>query len=92
MGWGGAGGVAAEAAILPSPFGRGAGGEGAPGCAFLLDIAGQEETHTSSLQALAGAFELDLNDSRDAVTLRIVEIDLSTLEALQLPTYRVIYT
>jgi hypothetical protein len=31
------------------------------------------------------------NGSRDAVTLRIIEIDLSTLETLQAPTYRAIH-
>jgi len=35
--------------------------------------------------------ELESNWSRDAVTLRIVEIDLSTLETLQAPTYRAVY-
>ena len=32
-----------------------------------------------------------MNGSRDAVTLRIVEIDLSTLETLGAPTYRAIH-
>ena len=32
-----------------------------------------------------------LNAARDAVTLRIVEIDLSTLETLQAPTYRAVH-
>ncbi len=59
--------------------------------AFLLDVAGQEETQTSS-KNLASGIELELNRSRDAVTLRIVHIDQSTLETLQAPTYRVIHT
>lgn len=36
--------------------------------------------------------EPQLNCSRDSVTLRVVEIDVSTLETLQAPTYRVIHT
>jgi len=85
--------------------------------AFLLDVAGQEESSTSfdskslglpspagdraasrsaakggsGVRSLAGTFEFDSFRSRDAVTLRIVEIDLSTLETLQAPTYRAVY-
>ena len=58
--------------------------------AFLLDVAGQEETSLSSMIDTSGAFEPDSNRSRDAVTLRIIAIDLSTLETLQAPTYRAV--
>jgi hypothetical protein len=59
--------------------------------AFLLDVAGQEEASTSAgLQT--GQIELEPNAARDAVTLRVIEIDLSTLETLQAPTYRVVHT
>ncbi len=77
-----------------SPFRREGSDEGrleSP-TAFLLDVAGQEESRTSSLQSLQGGIELELNEARDAVTMRIVEIDLSTLELLKAPTYRVVYT
>ncbi len=66
--------------------------------AFLLDVAGQAESSMSSRSTTLDAlFEPDLNRSRDqtekrdAVTLRIVEIDLSTLETLHAPTYRAVY-
>ncbi len=60
--------------------------------AFLLDVAGQEESNTSSPLASIGGIEPHLNRARDSVTLRIVEIDLSSLETLQAPTYRVVHT
>jgi hypothetical protein len=62
-------------------------------CAFLIDVAGQEESSTSAiLDDLGGGVEAGLNLTRDAVTLRVVEIDLSSMETLQAPTYRVIHT
>ena len=48
---------------------------------------GQDETHFSS-----GRVDVESFPARDAVTLRIVEIDLSDLESLQAPTYRVVQT
>ncbi len=63
---------------------------GAFPCAFLLDVAGQEETSLSPVVQMEGGFELDSNPARDAVTLRIVQIDLSTLATLQVPTYRAV--
>ncbi len=54
---------------------------------FLLDVAGQEE---SSLSIRGEKFLL--NAARDAVTLRIASVDLSTLPTLQAPTYRVVHT
>ena len=66
--------------------------------AFLIDVAGQEESSMSSRSGTSDAlFEphsnqsRDQTESRDAVTLRIVEIDLSTLETLHAPTYRAVY-
>jgi hypothetical protein len=73
--------------FLPSPLGEGPGVRSYTPTAFLLDVAGQEETHFSS-----GRVDVESFPARDAVTLRIVEIDLSTLESLQAPTYRVIHT
>jgi len=58
--------------------------------AFLLDVAGQEESSLSFDFRHPVGVELESNYSRDAVTLRIIEIDLSTLETLQAPTYRAI--
>jgi len=60
--------------------------------AFLLDVAGQEESNTSSPLTSFGGIEPHLNRARDSVTLRVVEIDLSSLETLQAPTYRVVHT
>lgn len=50
--------------------------------AFLIDVAGMDEV----------ALNMDGigNAGRDATTLSIVEIDLSTLSTLQAPTYRVV--
>jgi hypothetical protein len=81
------------------PFGKGLGvGSGPPSpvvCppapvpglshAFLIDVAGQDESRLSS-SALDGL----LNPGRDSTTLSIVEVDLSSLETLQAPTYRVV--
>ncbi|MGE5248737.1 MAG: hypothetical protein ACM3QS_00860, partial [Bacteroidota bacterium] len=50
--------------------------------AFLIDVAGQDEA-ASDLEGLS-------NPGRDSTTLSIVEVDLSTLETLQAPTYRVV--
>jgi hypothetical protein len=58
--------------------------------AFLLDVAGQEEASLSSVIQTKEAFELDSNPARDAVTLRIFEVDLSTMGTLHAPTYRAI--
>lgn len=50
--------------------------------AFLIDVAGQDEA-TLELEGMS-------NPGRDKTTVDIVEIDLSTLELLQAPTYRVL--
>jgi hypothetical protein len=54
--------------------------------AFLLDVAGQDENRLHDPEQILN------NPGRDSVTLRIVEIDLSTLATLQAPTYRVVHT
>ena len=54
--------------------------------AFLIDVAGQDESRLHDAEATL------TNPGRDSVTLRIVEIDLSTLATLQAPTYRVVHT
>jgi len=53
-------------------------------CAFLLDVAGQDEARMS----LDDDAPLQ-NQGRDSVSLTIVDLDLSTLATLQAPTYRV---
>jgi len=50
--------------------------------AFLVDVAGMDEAMLN-LDGMG-------NPGRDSTTLSIVEIDMSTLETLQKPTYRVI--
>jgi hypothetical protein len=53
--------------------------------AFLLDVAGIDESKLNSLQ------NSDLaNPGRDSTALTIVQIDLSTLETLRHPTYHVV--
>jgi len=59
--------------------------------AFLLDVAGMEESSTASPRADAELFDPHSNSTRDSATLRIVEPDLSTLETLQAPTYRAVH-
>jgi hypothetical protein len=51
--------------------------------AFLIDVAGQDETMLTSQQLG--------NPRRDATTLSIVAIDLGTLSTLRSPTYRVVH-
>lgn len=52
--------------------------------AFLIDVAGQDEARMNADENTP----LD-NPGRDAITLSIASIDLSTLPTLQLPTYRI---
>jgi hypothetical protein len=56
--------------------------------AFCIDVAGMDESSASL------ASRIDRRDGpasdRDATTLSVIEIDLSTLETLQAPTYRVV--
>jgi hypothetical protein len=52
-------------------------------CAFLLDVAGQDEAR----MALDDDAPLQ-NPGRDSVSLTIVDMDLSTIPILQAPTYR----
>jgi len=71
-----------------------AGGSG-EGCsapiAFLLDVAGQDETLISASSGLLLDRDPSLaNAARDSVALSIVAVDLSTLESLKGPTYRVL--
>ncbi len=58
--------------------------------AFCIDVAGQEESNTNAAVKLSRA-EAARREARDAVTLRIMQVDLSTLETLQAPTYRGIH-
>ncbi len=51
--------------------------------AFLIDVAGQDEAMLN-LEGLG-------NPGRDSTTLSIIEIDLSSLDTLQAPTYRVVH-
>ncbi len=54
--------------------------------AFLIDVAGQDEALFNADKALVDGLG---NPGRDSTTLSMVDIDLSTLEILQAPTYRV---
>lgn len=54
--------------------------------AFCIDVAGMDETPSAS----AGWVQASFNPSRDSTALSVIEIDLSTLETLQAPTYRVV--
>ncbi len=56
-------------------------------CAFLLDVAGQDETMVNPLHTSATGLG---NPGRDSTALTIVEIDLSTLATLEHPTYHVV--
>ncbi len=61
--------------------------EGGQSVAFLIDVAGQDESRLN----LSNSYDLGLgNPGRDSTALTIVEIDLSTLATLQRPTYHVI--
>ncbi len=53
--------------------------------AFLIDVAGQDEARMS----VDGEGPLN-HPGRDSISLSIVSVDLSTLETLQAPTYRVL--
>ncbi len=52
---------------------------------FTLDIAGQDES------VMTGADAPLTNPGRDAISLSIIAIDLSALETLQAPIYRVVH-
>jgi Terminase RNaseH-like domain len=73
------------------PFGEGTGvlhpDMGVRSCAFLLDIAGMDESRLNPLHS--PDFGLG-NPGRDSTALSIVQIDLSTLEFLGHPTYHVV--
>jgi len=77
-----------EPSQSPPPFlGFKMGEAGGGGYAFLIDIAGQDESKMNVLQS----FDMGLgNPGRDSTALSIVEIDLSTLETLRHPTYHVV--
>ncbi|MBK8421766.1 hypothetical protein [Candidatus Villigracilis saccharophilus] len=51
---------------------------------FLIDVAGQDEASMNLEE------NLSTNPGRDQLTLSIVSVDLSSLELLQAPTYRVV--
>jgi hypothetical protein len=53
--------------------------------AFLLDVAGQDEARMTLEEAPLN------HPGRDAVSLSIVSLDLSTLESLRAPTYRIVH-
>jgi hypothetical protein len=69
-------------------------GEGADraAIAFLLDLAGQDESRMDDLLGESSSDETPLdNPARDSACLSIVSIDLSTLATLQAPTYRILH-
>jgi hypothetical protein len=57
--------------------------KGRRGFAFLLDVAGQDEARMSLDESAPLS-----NPGRDSVSLTIATVDLSSLAALQAPTYR----
>jgi len=60
--------------------------------AFLLDLAGQDESRMDDLLGKSSSDETPLdNPARDSACLSIVSIDLSTLVTLQAPTYRILH-
>ena len=70
-------------AKYPACILRGEGGSGVT--AFLLDLAGQDEAVMSDPAAKLS------NPARDAATLSIVSIDLSTVPLLNFPSYRIVH-
>ncbi len=57
--------------------------------AFCIDVAGQDEASTS---LVTGHSSIDVRRStRDSTTLSILHLDLSTLDTLHAPTYRVVH-
>ncbi len=74
---------------LPKSGGFGEGsGVGSGVTAFLIDVAGMDESRTSLASSLQN--EGLGNPGRDSTTLTVVGIDLSTLADLDRPTYRVL--
>jgi hypothetical protein len=62
-------------------------GQRGRGVAFLLDVAGQDESRMDF-----GSDEAPLeNPARDSASLSIASIDLSTLPTLHAPTYRIVH-
>jgi len=62
-------------------------GQRGRGFAFLLDVAGQDESRMDF-----GSDEAPLeNPARDSASLSIASIDLSTLPTLHAPTYRIVH-
>ena len=77
--------------LPPSP--KGEGGRGV--YAFLIDVAGMDEARTALAASETGKGKKThtydtINEGRDSTTLSVVQIDLSTLETQQAPTYRVV--
>lgn len=60
-------------------------GRDSEAAAFLIDVAGQDESKLAGLQNLGLG-----NPGRDSTALTIVKIDLSTLPTLERPTYHVV--
>jgi hypothetical protein len=60
-------------------------GAGGPSV-FCIDVAGQDEAAVGTQGAQDGLG----NPGRDATTLSIISVDLSSLESLQAPTFRVV--
>ena len=54
--------------------------------AFCIDVAGQDEQSVSIDNQ-----QSTIDNSRDSTTLSVIQIDLSTLETLHAPTYRVVH-
>jgi hypothetical protein len=85
------GGVERAGTIALSGATAGSAVEGQRIYAFLLDVAGQAEASSTVLTRSGEVFDPHSNSARDSVTLRIVQINLSTLSSLRAPTYRAVY-
>ncbi|HTP02312.1 MAG TPA: hypothetical protein VMJ64_13140, partial [Anaerolineales bacterium] len=72
-----------------------AAGIAAPGSgihAFCIDVGGMDEANAGLTESSLMKQTMEMgNPGRDSTTLSVIEIDLSTLETLQAPTYRVVH-
>jgi terminase large subunit-like protein len=90
---------AGRLAMIQSSQQSAVGSQPSTGCtyAFLIDVAGMDEANVGGVDAGLGGYKARPyndgigNPGRDSTTLTVVEIDLSTLETLQAPTYRVVH-
>ena len=58
--------------------------------AFLIDVAGQDEARTGGKEWAAQGGE-NRNEGRDSTDLKIVEVDMSTIELIGKPSYLTVF-